>query len=592
MDGDVLRAMERIMKPYRKWLAISLVTTIGIAIIESSLGYLMKYIVHSGVERQFAAMYGFVAFFIVLILLGCIDKYFIKVATTRFVMMTLQDLRSACVRRISAMQWPELERMTSGDMMSRLQNDMALLQTYGINHFNAVIYMPMMLVCSLGYMAFIHLKLLLVSMMFVPIAFVVTYRMSAQMGKVTTTVQEDYGRTNALTNSVIAGIGIVKAFNLGPLFYEKYKELTQAIIESALKVERKRATLQLISLFLQASPLCIGIVYGAYLIVQGDMSAADLVGFITLLNFAIFPLVVLPSFAGYTREMMAAAERVLTLQTLPIEHAGKDMFPSADGATWDTVAVAFHQVNYGYEAGKLIVQELTFSLPVGRTLALVGPSGSGKSTVLKLLSGFDTSYEGEIKMFGVDVRMHGPQLREKIAVVSQDPYLFPVSLAANIAYGKQGATMQEVIEAAKLAEAHEFIMNLPQQYDTVVGERGATLSGGQKQRLAIARAILKDAPLILLDEPTSALDYSTESLVQRALDHCMEGKSVIVVAHRFRTIQQADEIMVLDQGRVAERGRHEELLQRGGLYAKLYHAAFEMQVDETVETDNGVLEGR
>jgi len=237
----------------------------------------------------------------------------------------------------------------------------------------------------------------------------------------------------------------------------------------------------------------------------------------------------------------------------------------------EDLAIEFSDVTFGYHKSEKVLEGLSFRLYTGEMVALVGPSGSGKSTIMDLICGFNEVEEGSIRLYGRDLReLRLSSIREQLAFVPQDVYIFPGTIAENIMYGRAGATVDEVIAAAKAANAHEFITQMPNGYDTLVGERGVKLSGGQQQQISIARAILKNAPILLLDEPTSALDTHSEALVQEALARLTEGRSVLVVAHRLSTIKQADNILVLDHGHIVEMGTHEQLIKENALYKQLY----------------------
>ena len=312
-----------------------------------------------------------------------------------------------------------------------------------------------------------------------------------------------------------------------------------------------------------------GVIYvGADLALKGELSTGTIIVFISYLSSLYDPL---DSIAQTTQTVQgAAAEADRVSEMLELEPDIQDR-PGARAAKISG-PIRYEKVSFGYEPGQPVLHEIDFVARPGETVAIVGPTGAGKTTMMNLLIRFFDPNSGRITIDGVDLRdMRHRSLREQVAMVLQDPFIFPVSIGENIAYGKPHATIEEIQAAAKAANAHEFITRLPEAYDTLVGERGATLSGGEKQRLSIARAFLKDAPVLILDEPTSALDARTEGALLEALERLMEDRISFIIAHRLSTIRRASRILVLDQGRIVESGSHDELLGRPGLYAALYN---------------------
>lgn len=303
-----------------------------------------------------------------------------------------------------------------------------------------------------------------------------------------------------------------------------------------------------------------------------------LVGFILILSKFVDAYTGLPFAMVDASAGMVSVDRVEKILSAEEEPSGEGCADAATRAAENVIA--FEKVDFSYHENVPVLQRLTFSVKKGENVAFVGESGGGKSTIFRILCGFYEKTGGEYRIFGRPIEEWNREaLREQIALVSQNVFLFPTTIAENIAYSKPGTTREQIEEACKKAQIHEFIQTLPEGYETMVGERGAILSGGQKQRIAIARAILKNAPVLLLDEPTSALDVETESGIQEAIRTVMAGRTCITIAHRLSTVQNADRIYVLKQGRIAECGIHEELLQQGGVYAAMYGE----------EADNGKL---
>jgi ABC-type multidrug transport system fused ATPase/permease subunit len=321
-------------------------------------------------------------------------------------------------------------------------------------------------------------------------------------------------------------------------------------------------------------PFILIFAYGGYLGIKGELTFGSLLAFIQIMNYVVNPLNNIPNMLNSLRSASAGTERLSEIWMEPKERNNGE---SCDIENPDVVQ--FEDVYFGYDECKEVVKGLSFTIKQGEKVALVGPSGCGKSTVLRLISGFYSVNKGSIKIYGNSIESWKlSKLRGLMALVSQDNFLFPESIYNNIAYGKPGTSKEEVAAAADTANIKTFIERLPEQYDTMAGERGARLSGGQKQRIAIARALLKNSPILLLDEATSALDTESEMEVQKALKELMNEKTALIIAHRLSTIKDVDRILVMDSGRIVEEGTHEELIKRDSLYSQLYAKQFAEEV--------------
>jgi ABC-type multidrug transport system fused ATPase/permease subunit len=319
-------------------------------------------------------------------------------------------------------------------------------------------------------------------------------------------------------------------------------------------------------------PFLITFGFGGYLAIQGHMTFGALMSFVIMLNYVANPLSSLPAAIAGISQAAGAAARTFEILDQEIERSDGEELIDVDAPG---PIVCLDHVDFAYDE-EPVLEGLSLSVERGQTVALVGPSGSGKTTLLKLVLGFYPLEDERLFLFGQDLNLVSlSSARRQMAFVAQDTYLFPVSIAENIACGRPGASQAEIEAAARMANIHEFIVSLPEGYATPVGERGARLSGGQRQRLALARAILRDAPLLLLDEPTSALDTESEALVQEALERFMADRTTIVIAHRLSTIRGADRVLVLDEGRIVEQGSHDELMARQGRYRELYLRQFD-----------------
>lgn len=571
------------MKPYSFWIVLSIAASLTVAAIDIWLGLFIERLVEDATgsfTRSFGSTLTLLA---VLTVIGAAASYAIKYALTRFSACALRDIRRDLVSHLERSTVAALESRHSGDLVSRLTNDTTVIQQFFMLHFANLFYMPVVFIGALTVLLMTSWKLVLFSLLFLPLAIVITSVLIFPMNKLSEQLQQYLGSANAIAQDTIGGIPMLKAFNMFKAMSAKYKASMELVLAKSLQVEKRRAFIAPISLLLMSSPIIFSVSYGGYLIGIGELSAGSMVLFLYMLNFLMQPLSMAPVLSAQIQEVKGAAKRLFEVLELPLEPSGRKKQTMVEAAA----PVELDSVSFAYEGKPDVFAGISFKALSKQTVALVGPSGSGKSTILKLICGFygmeneaeaavsGIRLSGAIRVFGHPLHSWNPvDLRDQLALVSQDTYLFPVSVADNIGYGRPGASREDIIDAAKAAGAHAFIDALPEGYETVLGERGARLSGGERQRLAIARAILKDAPILLLDEATSALDTNSESIVQEALERVMKDRTVLVVAHRLSTIKEADLVLVLDQGRIVEQGTHASLLEQRGLYMKLYYKQF------------------
>jgi ABC-type multidrug transport system fused ATPase/permease subunit len=478
-------------------------------------------------------------------------------------------LRDQAVQSLLEMEVPRLDAIHSGDHLSRLTNDAAVVRHYLYFELFWLISLPLAAVLGLAYLLYIDWIMTLVTLALIPLFVLLSTRAAAPVGKISGRLQEKLAEVNNLTQDALGGAEVVKAFNLQEAMEARCEESLAGVVRASLDLARQQVKVRCASVLAAITPFLIPVGIGGWFAIIGRITTGSLLGFLNLINNVTAPIERLPRAMAGHQKAMAALDRIFQLIDEPRERTSGEEFSNGQ----DTI-LAVQYLAFGYDNGP-VLQGLSFELRRGETVALVGPSGAGKSTVFKLLTGFYRPSQGNINLYNRPLEEWNlSALRRQMAVVSQDTFLFPGTIAENIALGKPGASREEIIAAAKKANAHQFIQELPQGYDHVLAERGANLSGGQRQRLAIARAILLDAPILLLDEATSALDTESERLVQDALDNMAQERTTLVIAHRLSTIRNAQRILVLDQGRIVESGRHQDLLEQGGLYRQLYLRQF------------------
>jgi ATP-binding cassette, subfamily B, bacterial MsbA len=480
----------------------------------------------------------------------------------------IAELQDRMFGRLMHADLADFHATGSGKLVSRFTFDVQ--QLYGAVA-NAIIGMgrdALTLIALVTLMFIKEWQLALVAFVVFPLAFVPIIRLGKRMRKVARSTQLEFGQLTSQLGQVFQGIRHVKAYNAEERETERARSLIWLLARLNQKAARIGSASHPIMETLGGIAIVTVILYGGRQVIAGNSTTGEFFSFIAALLLAYEPMKRLANLNSNLQQGMAAASRVFALIDSRPRIADK---PGATRLGRVTGHIRLEDVHFSYGGDAPALHGISIDVPAGRTVALVGPSGAGKSTVLNLIPRFYDVNSGTVSIDGHDVRdVTLASLRAQIALVSQDITLFDESVRANIAYGRPDAGQAAIEEAARNAAAHDFIMGLPEGYDTVVGEHGVKLSGGQRQRLSIARAMLKDAPILLLDEATSALDTESERAVQEALQRLMVGRTTLVIAHRLSTVRNADVIYGLADGRVAERGSHAELIARNGLYAKLW----------------------
>ena len=505
-------------------------------------------------------------------LLKCVCNYIVGYHGHVVGVRIQADMRKEAFDHIEKLPFSYFDNNKTGTIMSRIINDLqeiAELAHHGPEDF---ILSCFLLVGSFILMASINIWLTLIIFAFIPFLVFFAARKRLKMGAAFTKAREEVGEVNATLENSIAGIRVAKAFENREYESRKFQHFNQRFVEAKGRSYRAMAEFFSGNGFIIDVLNVVILIAGGLFTYYGQIDFADFASFIIFVNIFMNPIRNLINLIEQLQDGISGFSRFCELVDTPVEEDAKDAKELSDVRG----KIDFDDVSFAYEENaEDVLHHIDLHIEPGKTVALVGPSGAGKTTMCHILPRFYDLKAGKISVDGNDITsVTRSSLRRHIGIVTQDVFLFTGTIFENIAYGKEGATKEEVIAAAKLANIHEFVEGLPNGYDTFVGERGVKLSGGQKQRISIARVFLKDPAILILDEATSALDNATELMIQKSLEELCKGRTTIVVAHRLSTVKHADEIVVITDEGIQERGSHEMLLKQGGLYAELYESQF------------------
>ena len=481
-----------------------------------------------------------------------------------------RDMRRELFDHYQELSFSYYSRNNSGQMMSKLVSDLFDISEFAHHGPENLFISLVKIVGAFIFLFFINKKLALPLIVLVIVMFVFSFRQNAKMQETFMENRRKIGDVNASLQDTLSGIRVVQSFANEDIEREKFKKSNEAFLVSKRDNYHCMGSFMSSNLFFQGMMYLVTLVYGGYLIAQGEMQTGDLAMYALYIGIFISPIQILVELVEMMQKGLSGFRRFLDVMETESEIKDAD-----DAVELKDVKghVCYDHVSFHYSDDETpVLSDISIDIPAGRSIALVGPSGSGKTTICSLLPRFYDVTGGSITVDGKDIRgLTLKSLRSQIGMVQQDVYLFDGTIKDNIAYGKPGATDDEIIKAAKCASIHDFIMELPDGYDTYVGERGTRLSGGQKQRISIARVFLKNPPILILDEATSALDNESERWIQKSLEELSKNRTTITIAHRLSTIRDADEIIVITEEGIAERGTHAELLEKNGLYAAYYN---------------------
>ena len=558
-----------------KWHMIAVITLSTIASAMSAVpAWLSKKFVDDVLINQNKEMFlWIIGGIFVATVIKVVSSYYSEI-TSNFVTETIKrEIKIDIFSHLEKLPINYFKKNKLGDTLSKLTNDTTSLGRIGFIIFDMFKELLTVLILT-GRMFQVDYILALVSLILLPLIIRVVRKYTKKIRKYGRERQDTTGKVTAFTQETLSGIFVIKAFNNTDFVIDKYKDLTKEEFEQAYKTTKIKAKVSPINEVITTFMVLLVVLYGGYqILVTKKITSGDLISFVTALGLMHQPLKRLISKNNDLQDSLPSADRVVEIFDEKVE---TDVFGEAVEFDEKIQDIKFENVNYKYEdSNEYVLKNINLDVKAGEIVAFVGKSGSGKTTLVNLLARFFNTDEGTVTVNGVNIKNIPLKIyRNKFAIVPQETFLFGGSIKENISFGKE-VTDEEIISAAKMANAYNFIQeDLPNKFETEVGERGALLSGGQKQRIAIARALIKNPEIMILDEATSALDSESEKLVQEALDGLMEGRTTFVIAHRLSTIVRADKIVVMENGEIKEMGTHSELIAMNGIYKNLYDIQF------------------
>jgi len=579
------RQMVELLRPHWKAMSLALVAVLGETITDLLDPWPLKIIVdnvlqskplppwlagivsHLGQNKLAVLNFAVLAVAIIAII-GAVSSYTEKYLTTSVGQWVMHDLRRTLYQHIHHLSLAEHDEKRTGDLISRVTSDIEAVQDFITSALLGMLVNVLTLAGMVAVMFYYNWRFALIALSIAPALFLVVWIFTKRIKKASRAMRQKEGELANIVQEVFTSIRVVKAFAREDYEQDRFEKQSLENVDTALQARSIKAKLSPMVEVLAAVGTCLVLGYGARLALAGQLTVGDLIIFLAYLGKMYKPMRDLSKMGDTVSKAAVSYERIQEVLNV-VSHV-RDL-PRARRAPPFKGKMEFDRVSFGYSPDRPILKEMSFQIEPGQVAAIVGPSGAGKSTIISLIPRFYDPTSGQVRIDGSDVRQYTLQsLREQMSFVLQDTVLFHVPIWQNIAYGRPEAQRAEIIRAAELANAHEFIEKMPEGYDTMVGERGVTLSGGQRQRIAIARAVIRNTPILLLDEPTSGLDAASEQAVFEALGRLMEGKTCIVIAHHLATIQKANVIFVMKDSQITEHGTHSELLAAGGFYSELY----------------------
>ncbi|MGC2422105.1 MAG: ABC transporter ATP-binding protein [Candidatus Acidiferrales bacterium] len=519
-------------------------------------------------HHKLAVLYFAVAAVAVIAVFNALSSYLDQYMTMSVSQWVAHDLRRTLYNHIQRLSLAEHDEARTGDLISRVTDDIDAVQRFINSSLLGILVDVLTIAGMIGVMLYVNWRFTLIALSVVPVLFGVVYYMTRRIKQASRAVRKKESELTSIVEESLTSVRVVKAFAREDYEVQRFETESLENVETALRARSLKAKLSPLVQIIVAIGTCLVLWYGARLALSGQISAGVLIVFLLYLGNMYKPIRDISKETDTVSNAIVGYERIQ--EVLDIESRVRDL-PRARRAPRFQGRIEFEHIHFSYDGGSQVLNDVSFNIEPGQVAALVGPSGMGKTTIISLIPRFYDPLSGIVKIDGQDIRNFKLQsLREQMSFVLQETLLFRATVWDNIAYGKSDASPKEILRAARLANADEFIERMPRGYSTMIGERGVSLSGGQRQRIAIARAIIRDTPILILDEPTSGLDSVAEQTVIKALNRLMDDRTVVVVAHHLSTVSRADRIFVIQDADIIEQGSHGDLLAANGFYAELY----------------------
>lgn len=563
-----LLVIYKLLKGARGWFLLSLLIAVAAAVLDVAAGYFIKEFTNAGIEGNLAGLLSFIPLFIGIISINLVSKFMQKLTNAKFTYNAIEGIRNRIFTKILGYPYSEIENRHSSDYVTRILNDVNALEQFYRFTLMEIIRAPLLFFITFFYLLTINPLLTVASIISIPILMLVTSLLTRPIPEFVTEVKEAQADMNTLAQKSAGNMDTVKIFGLSDYFNRKFQSAATKEMDGYLKKNKIQRNVFPLAILSWNVPYLTTLIWGGTLILKKSFTTGELFSFIYLLQFMTNPLEVISELISELRAITVTAERIRSVLETEEE---KDGDLSDKPLEYNSV-ISIKNLTFGYTKEATILKNISFDIKEGETVAIVGESGCGKSTLFKLLLDLYQPDSGEIELYNREYsQWRKRSLRDNFSLVNQNAFLFPSSIKDNIRYGNMNAEKSDIEEACRIANITEFLDRLSNGVDYFCGERGQNLSGGERQRVTIARAVVKNSPILLLDEPTASLDTKSEALIQEALNRVMKNRTVVVIAHRLSTIKEADKIVVIKDGEVAEWGSHNELIVKNGVYYGLYN---------------------